>query len=343
MPLTAADEWRPMRPADVAPTPRCSARFLRPFVELLGSGETSHNHVLRELGVTSLDDELPVQRVYQLLDAAVEYTQDESLGLKAGSRMDSGDAGVFDYLLLTSPTAGEALEIAPRYIVLLNDVLSCTVQPQPESVALRFESRLRPPAAAEDFLLSSIAAAHPWLRDAPALECWFLHAPPADLAPFQTTFPGARFRFAAPATAFVLPQTFLETPLAGADPNLHALLRELADIMLARRANQSSFADRVRAVVARELTTRPLNAALVARRLQTSARTLARKLEAEGTSFYSLVDEARRTRALELIRERARTLDQIAQATGFAHGESFHRAFRRWTGQTPSAYRLRAT
>ena len=343
MPLMAAGEHRPSWLIPATPTPRCSARFLRPFVELLRGCESADVHALRELGVKNLDEELPVQRVYQLLDAVVEHTRDESLGLKAGSRMDSGDAGVFDYLLLTSATIGDALDVAQRYTVLLNDALTCSVQTHHDWVALRFESRLRPPAAAEDFLLSSIAVAHPWLRESAGLECWFLHAPPADLAPFHAAFPGATFRFGAPATAFALPRTQLSVPMPGADAKLHALLRELADIMLARRANQASFADRVRAVVARELSTRPLNAALVARRLQTSSRTLARKLEAEGTSFYSLVDEARRIRALELIRERAQTLDQIAQATGFAHGESFHRAFRRWTGQTPSAYRLRAT
>ena len=93
--------------------------------------------------------------------------------------------------------------------------------------------------------------------------------------------PAATLRFPAPTTAFPLPRTALETPLPSADPKLHTLLRELADIMLARRASQASFADRVRAVVTRELATRPLNAALVARRLQTSSRTLARKLEAD--------------------------------------------------------------
>ncbi len=332
-----------MPPLAVAQQLQCSARLVRPFLEVLrGSEPDGAARYLRVLGLKTFDGEVSVQRAYRLLCDAISRTQDEGLGLKAGARMDAGDTGVFDYLLLTSATVGEALAIATRYILLLNEALSCAVKTNDVSVEVRFEFRLKPPAAVEDFLLSSWFGVHGWLRKLSRLECRFQHTAPAELQEYRDAFGDAQLRFDADSTAFVFPRAQLDLPLASAEPKLHEILRELGDVLLARRVHLVSFADRVRAVVAQELTTRPLNAAFVASRLQTSARTLARRLEAEGTSFYSIVDESRRARALELIHEPLRTLDEIAQSTGFAHGESFHRAFRRWTGKTPTEYRNHA-
>jgi AraC-like DNA-binding protein len=319
----------------------CSARFLRPFVEILSDGKPIQPQMLRELGVRSLDDRLPVERAYELLSSAIESTRDRSLGLRAGARMDTGDIGVVDYLMLTSPTVADALDAALRYFVLLNESLTCRLEIDDTRAALRVDWCIEPPSAAEDFAVSSLYSAHPWLREIPGLECWFRQPLPDDLEPYRKVFGDVPCKFAADYTGFVFPRQELQAPLSGADKKLHAVVRELADILLAQGGNGSaSFADSVRAIVAHEVSSRVLSCTTVARRLHTSARTLARKLEAEGTTFYAIVDEARKLRALELMRSGDHSLVEIARATGFAHLASFHRAFRRWTGHTPAEYRI---
>ena len=80
-----------------------------------------------------------------------------------------------------------------------------------------------------------------------------------------------------------------------------------------------------------------------ARRLGMSGRTLQRKLSRQGYAFQTLVDQARRQVAERLLQETDYSLSQIAFMTGYSEQSAFTRAFKRWAGQTPRAYRLNAS
>jgi AraC-like DNA-binding protein len=73
-----------------------------------------------------------------------------------------------------------------------------------------------------------------------------------------------------------------------------------------------------------------------------SGRTLQRRLSARGYSFQALVDESRRELAERLLKETGYPLAEIAFLIGFSEQSAFNRAFKRWAGQTPRSYRLRA-
>ena len=100
----------------------------------------------------------------------------------------------------------------------------------------------------------------------------------------------------------------------------------------------AGFACRVRRVIE---TSHPFppKLARVATTLFVSERTLKRRLQAEEASFQHLVDQVRLERAGELLQQTAMNLSQIADALGYADAANFTRAFKRWTGQSPSQYR----
>ena len=79
----------------------------------------------------------------------------------------------------------------------------------------------------------------------------------------------------------------------------------------------------------------------VAQRLHLSARTLHRQLQQEGASLQRIKDEVRQQHAKHLLQYSSRSVKQVATATGFRNDKSFIRAFRGWTGLTPSEFRLR--
>jgi AraC-like DNA-binding protein len=70
-----------------------------------------------------------------------------------------------------------------------------------------------------------------------------------------------------------------------------------------------------------------------------SARTLHRRLAEAGTSFEKLLDETRRELAAEYVRRTDYSVGEVAYLLGFAETSSFNRAFRRWTGKSPSEFR----
>jgi AraC-like DNA-binding protein len=73
--------------------------------------------------------------------------------------------------------------------------------------------------------------------------------------------------------------------------------------------------------------------------LQVSPRTLERRLELEGTTFTRLLEEVREGLALRYVGGQDLPLCEVAMLLGFSQTTAFHRAFRRWTGQTPLQYR----
>jgi AraC-like DNA-binding protein len=80
---------------------------------------------------------------------------------------------------------------------------------------------------------------------------------------------------------------------------------------------------------------------LAAEVAEVSPRTLRRRLREEGTSFRGLLDRIRFQAAEDRLRERTLSLAEIAAELGYANQANFARAFHRWTGESPSAYRRR--
>jgi AraC-like DNA-binding protein len=134
----------------------------------------------------------------------------------------------------------------------------------------------------------------------------------------------------------------LDVPLSNADPKLHGVIRSLAEIKLAELPELQTFTQRLRFVLERELLEGKLSCERIARVMHMSPRTLARKLEAEGTTFYELVDTVRKAAALSHVVRADVALSELSFSLGFSHVASFHRAFKRWTGQTPADYRRNA-
>ena len=76
-----------------------------------------------------------------------------------------------------------------------------------------------------------------------------------------------------------------------------------------------------------------------ARALNIAPRTLMRRLEADGTSFQEIKDGLRRDIAIRNLQDGRKSIEEISQDVGFSSTANFHRAFRKWTGATPSSFR----
>ena len=78
---------------------------------------------------------------------------------------------------------------------------------------------------------------------------------------------------------------------------------------------------------------------LVAGQLHRSVSSLQRQLQAEGVSYRQILEDTRRTLATQFVREDDYSLSQIAYLLGFSDQANFSRAFKRWTGETPTGFR----
>jgi AraC-like DNA-binding protein len=322
----------------------CYAAFLvRPFIQLLSQNPAFRANPLT-IAPPGVDERIPISQAHDLLNAAVQITGDPYLGLKAGRTVSPGDAGVADYAVSSAPTVEAAIEVAARYMRLVNDALELRLALEGSRAVLRLESRVVMPSAAEDFLSSSLYTSHmrSLLQGAPDLECWFVHAAPGSPVEYQSTFGRAILRFGAPCTGYSFDSRHLAASIASGDPKLHRIVRQHGDALLAELPVLGSLTDRVRRHLVAELPGGNPTASHVAIRLHMSARTLGRGLEREGTTFTEVLDDLRKRSGVHHVGRGELSLSEIAFLLGFSHVVAFHRAFKRWTGATPLAYRRAA-
>jgi AraC-like DNA-binding protein len=127
----------------------------------------------------------------------------------------------------------------------------------------------------------------------------------------------------------------IATRLASADPSIAAMLTGYAEAELDQNGG---WVAEVRSQIRNDLQNTP-TLRTIAANLAYSPRTLQQRLADHGTTFSAVVDDERRTRALSMLANSSTSLTSVAFAIGFESPEGFSRAFRRWTGQTPSAWR----
>jgi AraC-like DNA-binding protein len=167
-------------------------------------------------------------------------------------------------------------------------------------------------------------------------EIQFARRMPADLRPFRRFF-DAPLRFDADMHAVVFNSRWLSHELPAVDPELQRLLsREIARL---EQTHGENFPDQIRTVLRSSLSTGIVSAESVAGLFSMHPRTLARRLEGFGTGLRELLEEARYDAAREMLAHTSLDVGQIAESLGYARTSVFTRAFRRWSGTTPVAWR----
>jgi AraC-like DNA-binding protein len=159
---------------------------------------------------------------------------------------------------------------------------------------------------------------------------------PADVRPYRRFF-RAPVRFDADQNALVFPAAVLDRRLPEASPQLQRLLLE--EVQRMDRELVVDFSTKVRRVVRAGLITGQCSADQTAGLFAIQRRTLSRRLRAEGTTFEALLAEIRYEAARQLLTDTALPVRQIAEAIGYADVSVFTRAFKRWSGATPTAWR----
>jgi AraC-like DNA-binding protein len=322
----------------------CSARILGPFLRLVSAREQHRDLVPEAFWSAQPDARVSLQAARAMLDRGAERLRDDELGLKLGRTMRFGEGGAFDYAMRSAPTLRESVEVAARYSILHSDYFRIQFEAWRSYAVIRLDDRSWSKPSS-DFAMSAFYSIHPADEVPPAsrLECWFPHPEPPDTSEYRRTFPGAVLRFGAPFFGFAFDRAYEQAPMIAADPRVHQLHRDRVDQQLASLREWHAVSSRVRRFIQEEIrNTRRTTVQGVARALRMTRRTLSRKLEQEGSSFTDELDQARRELALAFVADSDCQLKEAAFALGFAHVESFHRAFKRWTAQTPHEYRQRA-
>ncbi|MGH8562115.1 MAG: AraC family transcriptional regulator ligand-binding domain-containing protein [Nevskiales bacterium] len=169
-------------------------------------------------------------------------------------------------------------------------------------------------------------------------ELRFRHRTPAYVMEYERHF-RLPVRFAQPRDELVFDRALLDLPLEGGFPSLHRQAEYRADQLLRQAPKREGLAAGIEQVYAQDSQLIGRGIEAVAAVLKLHPRTLQRRLREEGTSFAEVHDRARYRAAMASLQQGETKLEDLSEQLGFSDRRSFTRAFKRWSGLSPSAFR----
>lgn len=324
-----------------------SVRLLWPFARAIGS-RASTIGACTVAGITpgdfaDPDARWPHSTILTLLDSVVAELGAEPIGLLAADEIEGGDLGVLGHAARCCATLGEALACTARNFRLMNEAAELILTTEGDVAALTYRNLdgLNDPLPIVDFVFASIVrlmGRHTSI-DASRIEVCFAHAAPPYRAEYDRHFRGLLL-FECESNRVRMPRSSLALPMKLAEPVLAEAFNYRAEALLAR-TREGRVASAVARLVLQQLATGQVTMPWIARQQGVSAQTLRRRLDAEGTTFRDVVDRVRKGAARRGIEDPNLGVGELAFLLGFSSVSSFHRAFKRWYGETPTDFRLR--
>ncbi|MEM9003292.1 MAG: AraC family transcriptional regulator ligand-binding domain-containing protein [Cyanobacteria bacterium P01_F01_bin.86] len=164
---------------------------------------------------------------------------------------------------------------------------------------------------------------------------------PHKLPQAYDTFFGAAVYFRRPCNALVFHRAALDRPALQRDPHLFKYIQGNLDLQL-RECGPTSKVSPLSALqhaIARNADGGEYTAEALAQQMNMSLRALQRLAKEQGLTIRQLLDEARAEKARRLLADSSLGVEAISAQLGYSDDRAFRRAFKRWTGQTPKAFR----
>jgi AraC-like DNA-binding protein len=333
-----------LAPKDSAPSVLSS--WARTIVDALAAANVDVNAVLAAAGIPAeaLRDpnaRLPMQGTARLWKEAVRCTGDPAFALRATRHVRQTTFHALGYAVFASATLRDALHRLLRYSELVSDAVELVLETSDAAARLSFEvpPGVDPPSEeAIDAVTSLIVRTCRTLTDRSfsLLSVEQRRPEPDDPTPYFRFF-RCPIVFGAAADAVTFDPEVLDRPLPTSNPELASHNDDLVRRYIAGM-RQESTADRVRRALVERLSG-DVSPAAVAAALGMSVRSLQRRLGEQGLTYLGVLNETRRELSRAYLRDSRYSITEVAFLLGFDDASAFARAFRRWTGLSPSAYR----
>ena len=315
--------WRQIEDQGIDPGPLFTEYGIDPAIQLDANARVSESKI----------DEISA--------AAAQQTGDPFFGLKEADYLLPAQLGPLGFAWLASTSLRSALLRLQRYIRVISEKKQIDLQGSAQVLVVNI-SFDAPSADAYQRDTASLALLTRMCRfiygdNWNPMAVYFAHPTPSDSSYFFSFF-RCPVEFNAGVNGLHIGSQQADEKLSGSNKQLaqlhdHIVIRYLASI------DQKDIVNRVRSAILERLGEGGVTESCAADSLHMSTRNLHRKLAAEGSNFKDLLLEIRTELANQYINDATLTLTEISYMLGFSEVSSFSRAYRRWTGQSPSEAR----
>lgn len=329
------------------PEPTISRHFVSSLYESLSEHPDVVSAGIEQFGFAQLDQHatrVPLRPYIDLFEWFAKALDNPWLGLQLSQKMGPESLGAIGYMFLGSRNLELALNSFGHFLQAVQDRSSLYLGVDEEYAYVHYE--IFDTRVVERRQDSEYSLGYIWhligLFSANSCKLTMVEfehdRPPDGDGPYRSIF-GAPVLFRRPANRLHFRTEHLRILPHAGDPNLYPILEEQVRGAIAQADSITSFPEQVRARLTPEALGSGVRARTIARQLGISESTLHRRLRAEGTTFKSLFDEAAKSHARYLIAQRTVPIAAIARRLGYSETACLTRAFQRWFGTSPTAFR----
>ncbi|MEM7098619.1 MAG: AraC family transcriptional regulator ligand-binding domain-containing protein [Pseudomonadota bacterium] len=312
------------------------------FAELESRG-LSTQQVLDDCGLGPVEDNLSFQQRVALFRSAQKLSPHPGCALFAGQRQQISYYGAYGYAMATSATLSDAWRVGRNFFSLSGSLFRITLDIDqgvgvyrsynPESLGEVLPFVAEYWRSSQSTIFSLVLG-----RRFPTLAMYFPYRPPEHASIYREAL-GCPVHFEPGRMAWHFDASVLNEPCRSADPGVAQLCEDYCEQFVERSEGKSLLQQDILRACVKNLAASRVQAPVVARSVNMSVRTMYPGLENEGISYQALLDNLRSSVAKEYLKNTQISVEDIASQCGYQDVSNFRKAFRRWTGSAPSAFR----
>lgn len=297
-------------------------------------------------GLQKQNSPLSPEQINSLWKNAAQLTDDPCFGLHFGESMQLAALGLIGQIIATSNTVGEALTHAGRMVHLITDMFGIQTEKEETTLTIAFiadaeRSKAYPYTFRHmgDYLLGFVLHELDGLllkKLIPKLVQ--LSDNFADTSEYERIF-RCPIQANSQRLAIAIDSHYAALPIITANYDMQKILHGHIHTLLKTPSSEPVFGDKIYTYLMANsyLCTQSLEA--VAANFNMSSRSLQRRLKEEGITFLEIVEEVRKNLAIHYLKSEHYQIKDIAYTLGYNETSAFLKAFKRWTGKTPTLYR----
>lgn len=321
---------------------------LQPLIRLLQEQGLSLDEVSSQHFDTPkkrlLNPRISIAQFDRMLEQASRSLNEPGIGFEIGKRLEFSNFYLLSFLLSGCHSGREVLTLLRRYYsLIISDSHAPDLFVGSQSIKLVFhvaEGNSFGCQARSELIATGIHSAGRAFGSNlyQPFGVGFKHPAPPYHKQFEDFF-GVPVLYNQPHNWISFSSKLLDKPLLQANPTLFGGLQQQANIALQQFPHLKEFSSKVMHVLYQWPDSIPITKESVAELLNTSSRTLTRRLQEEDCQFSNLLRDVRLEKAKLALEEGYADVQQLAVDLGFSDRRGFERAFKQWTGATPAAYR----
>ena len=323
-----------------------SNTYLKLFIQFIAERGISEKALLENTGIApdQIDEHsyITLEQFSQLMTNARSLIDDPNWGLAFGKCLQVSAHGLLGNVSLSSSNSLEGLQACNRFMKIQCQLVSIDYQLIEDSVRIAFDTPFAEHDAYRFVIDSSLSGSCSLLGSKMgvrrvASRVQFTYPKPEDITAYRELF-GVDVEFDCDKNALEIPLALLLQENLTANPAVFHLATQQCEVALAQIEHNSNLATTIYEILVQTPDYFPSQDKM-AERLAITPRTLRRQLQKLDTTYQDILDDVRKEFAFSYLKNTTWSIENISNRLGYSEEMNFSRAFKRWTGLSPSAYR----